>query len=379
MTKPITYWLDWKAKLIKPSSEGLQVIPWADIEKHPITVYCDQNTWPYLEIQEQEKQLITNEEKRTYQVGLATIKELRGATEANPEGLGTQALKKCWELCPNFVSEHPSHDKELFQALEGWVYPPRFENLQSGTFKEVWGIDIKSCYGKIMRDYPLPYGNPEHLTNSNLIEQALQEGKTGFIGFYLTNYAIIKNNQIPFLPNSKGEINFQLKGRLLLHSRLFNTFCKKYKLRGKIIYNDFWIFKERKGDINLFLDYCEELKKTDKKQGKMLVNCFYGAVGKKEFRGYNYRAWTLAINHLAILQTYYLYRQFQPEQVLAIRSDCIYIQGELPPKLNKELYYLKHYNLVSFRGKDDIFIHDVNELKSFTSGKIREELIKELK
>jgi hypothetical protein len=108
----------------------------------------------------------------------------------------------------------------------------------------------------------------------------------------------------------------------------------------------------------------------------MLVNCFYGAVGKSKFRGYNYRAWTLTIKHLAILQTYYLYRQFEAKNVLAIRSDCIYIQGELPPKLNKGLYHLEHYKLVSFQGKDNLFIHDKQELKSFSSGQTRKEIIK---
>jgi hypothetical protein len=52
-----------------------------------------------------------------------------------------------------------------------------------------------------MREYPLPYGNPGHLTNSELIEQALQENKQGIVSFYLKHDAKIKNNQIPFIPN----------------------------------------------------------------------------------------------------------------------------------------------------------------------------------
>ncbi|CAG8847674.1 5374_t:CDS:1, partial [Racocetra persica] len=92
---------------------------------------------------------------------LATIKEVRGGDEGNREGLGSQALKKCWEFCPNFIAEHPSHSQEFFTSTSGWVFPPRFENLQTGVFNEVCSIDIKSCYANIMRDYPLPCGSPE--------------------------------------------------------------------------------------------------------------------------------------------------------------------------------------------------------------------------
>lgn len=86
----------------------------------------------------------------------------------------------------------------------------------------------------------------------------------------------------------------------------------------------------------------------------------------------------LAVNHLAILQTYYLYRQFKPEQVLAIRSDCVYIQGELPESLlkDKDKYHLEHYQRLYFKGKDNIFNYDLQELKSFANGQEREEMIK---
>ncbi|CAG8828733.1 24383_t:CDS:1, partial [Gigaspora rosea] len=47
----------------------------------------------------------------------AIIKELRGASEENAETLGTQALKKWFELCPEFVSEHPTHNKEVHEAI----------------------------------------------------------------------------------------------------------------------------------------------------------------------------------------------------------------------------------------------------------------------
>jgi hypothetical protein len=129
--------------------------------------------------------------------------------------------------------------------------------------------------------------------------------------------------------------------------------------------------------VDKFLNYCQELKKEDKEEGKLLANSLYGYLGKNSFSGYHYHPFMLAINHLAILQTYYLYRQFQPQQVLAIRSDCIYIQGELSESLLKDKYHLEHYQQVSFQGDSNIFIHDLNELKSFAQGSERTELIKE--
>src|SRR6185295_6154210 len=101
--------------------------------------------------------MIADEENRTYKIGKAIIKELRGANEENIEALGTQALKKCFELCPDFVSEHPTHNREIHEAISDWVFPPRFENLKEGNFENIKKIDIKSCHGQIMREYPLPY------------------------------------------------------------------------------------------------------------------------------------------------------------------------------------------------------------------------------
>ncbi|CAG8722178.1 5870_t:CDS:2, partial [Racocetra fulgida] len=210
-------------------------------------------------------------------------------------------------------------------------FAPRFENLRVGTFNNVYYIDIKSCYANIMRDYPLPCGIPELVTDPQVIGQKLKEGKEGFVNFFLTRMATIKNNQIPFIPNSENQIKSPIGGRFLLHTH-----------------------------------YCEELKKTDESQGKMLANAFYGAVGKSKFGGYNYRAWTLAVNHLAILQTYYLYRQFKPENVLAIRSDCIYVKGELPLSILKAThkYKIKKYSQVVFFGEENVFIYDTQELKA---------------
>jgi len=109
----------------------------------------------------------------------------------------------------------------------------------------------------------------------------------------------------------------------------------------------------------------------------MLANALYGVLGKNNFSGYHYHPFMLAVNHLAILKTYYLYRQFKPEQVLAIRSDCIYAQGELPDKLNPDLYHLEKYNLVGFSGEENVYIFDKRKLKArqIKSEEQREELI----
>jgi hypothetical protein len=147
---------------------------------------------------------------------------------------------------PEFTAIHPSTDKKIFQEFSKYKNPPRFEVFQEGTFENVYYIDIKSCYANIMRDYPLPCGQPEYFKDPQLIEKKLQEGKSGFVKFYLKNYALIKNNQIPFIPTrdyayERGKIKSALKGkqRILLHSRLFHAFIKHYKIRGKIVYTDF--------------------------------------------------------------------------------------------------------------------------------------------
>ncbi|MEG7978374.1 MAG: DNA polymerase [Mollicutes bacterium UO1] len=100
-------------------------------------------------------------------------------------------------------------------------------------------VDIKSCHGQIMRKYPLPYGEPTHIKEPEEISKQLKEGKSGFIRFYLKNGARIKNNQIPFIPDFNSQIKSEIKGRMLLHTRLFDTFCKQYKIIKPIIYTDF--------------------------------------------------------------------------------------------------------------------------------------------
>ncbi|KLL03055.1 MAG: hypothetical protein MRERV_55c007 [Mycoplasmataceae bacterium RV_VA103A] len=379
----IKYWLDWGNKTIRSNSPGLNDIPWSEVEKYPIAVFCSQNDWPYIEIEEKDKKIIADEKERVYKIGRATIKEMRRGTEENPEGLGTQALKKCWELCPYFIREHPSHSKEVFTGISDWVYSPRFENLQQGTFKNIHKIDIKSCYANIMRDYPLPYGEPTHIKDPDEIAKQLQAGKSGFVRFYLKNGAKIKKEQIPFVSDCYNEIKGEIRGRLLLYTRLFRDFSKQYKIIKPIIYTDFWIFEEKKGCVDKFLDYCNKLKekKETEKTGKMLANAFYGAVGKGKFGGYNYRTWTAAVSHIAALKTYYLYRQFKKENVLAIRSDCIYVKGELPGKFLKEKskYHITKYQQVSFDGEENIFIHDTNHLLSFLSSPaLRSTLISQL-
>jgi hypothetical protein len=182
---------------------------------------------------------------------------------------------------PEFTAIHPSTDKKIFQEFSRYKNPPRFEVFQEGTFENVYYIDIKSCYANIMKDYPLPCGRPEHLKDPQLIEQKLQEGKSGFVKFYLEEYALIKKKQIPFIPTQDyayeaGRIKPALRGRkrILLHIRLFQAFVKHYKIKGKIIYTDFWMFEERKGCANKYLNYCDELKKEERteNEGKRLAN-----------------------------------------------------------------------------------------------------------
>lgn len=216
-----------------------------------------------------------------------------------------------------------------------------------------------------MRDYPLPCGEPEHVNDPELIKQKLKAGEEGFIRFLLKSPAQIKKNQIPFLPNYDNEIKKTVKGGWFLYTKLFRVFYKQYKLLGKqiIIYTDFWIFKEKKGCVNKFLDYC---KKSEAKRGKMLANALYGVLGKNNFSGYHYHPFMLAVNHLAVLKTYYLYRQFKPENVLAIRSDCIYVQEDLPSNILKQanLYHLTKYSRIGLKGQETLFIYDTQELKT---------------
>ncbi|CAG8577495.1 712_t:CDS:2, partial [Cetraspora pellucida] len=268
-----------------------------------------------------------NEKKRTYQIGLATIKEVRGGNEEKREGLGSQAIKLLHKLVPE------------------------------GVFTQVTKIDIKSCYANIMRDYPLPCGSPELITDPVMIEQKLKEGREGFVSFYARQDAVIKNNQIPFLPDSDdGKVRIKLRPYHFLHTKLLKDFNRQYGKKGKLYYKNLFIFPHKKGCINKFLNHCEEIKKTDKERGKRLINALYGVLGKNNFSGYHYHPFHLAVNHLAILQTYYLYRQFKPEDVLAIRSDCIYVKGELPTRLLKrvEQYHITKYNKWGVEGKAEV-------------------------
>ncbi|CAG8501366.1 24838_t:CDS:2, partial [Racocetra persica] len=81
--------------------------------------------------------------------------------------------------------------------------------------------------------------------------------------------------------------------------------------------------------------------------------------------------------------TYYLYRQFLPQNVLAIRSDCIYVKGELPAKILKQAdkYHITKYQQVTFFGEENIFIHDTQELKArlVNDPSAREKLIRKVK
>ncbi|CAG8756834.1 7799_t:CDS:2, partial [Racocetra fulgida] len=123
---------------------GLQAIPWAEIG-----------------LEERKQKIVTDEKERIYKIGRATIKEIRGGTEEQPEGLGTQAVKLLFELVPEFSENHP--------------------RTGQGIFKDVYEIDIKSCYANIMRDYPLPCGKSEVIKDPITIEQKLRAGATGFL------------------------------------------------------------------------------------------------------------------------------------------------------------------------------------------------------
>ncbi|CAG8750407.1 517_t:CDS:2, partial [Cetraspora pellucida] len=279
-----------------------------------------------------------DEESRIIKIGQAEIKEKRGASQENPDSGGSQALKLLHKLVPEFTKTHPS----------------------TRTFTNITKIDIKSCYANIMRDYPLPCGSEERLTDPQIIEQKIKEEQEGFVRFYLRQTATIKKQQIPFLPDYHNEIKANLRGCFILYSKLFRAFQKHYKIRGKIVYTDFWMFAKKKGCVNPYLDYCQELKLQDEKKGKKLANVLYGVLGRNQRIGYVYHPFHLAVNHLAILQTYYLYRQFKPEQVLAIRSDCIYVRGELPDKLliERKKYHISQFQKITLANQDTLFIHD---------------------
>jgi hypothetical protein len=91
-----------------------------------------------------------------------------------------------------------------------------------------------------MRNYPLPCGEPEHLTDSKLIEQKLKEGQEGFVGFYAHQDAVIKNNQIPFLPSGEdGRVTKKFRPWHFLHTRLLKDFQHQYGKKGKLFYKNF--------------------------------------------------------------------------------------------------------------------------------------------
>jgi hypothetical protein len=83
------------------------------------------------------------------------------------------------------------------------------------------------------------------------------------------------------------------------------------------------------------------------------------------------------VRHLAILRLYNLYRLFNPQQIICIRGDEVYVQGELPKKINQTLFHCQFINRLTVRG-DTVFNHDLQELKAFTNNQeVRKRLIKE--
>ncbi|CAG8746010.1 22404_t:CDS:2, partial [Racocetra persica] len=99
-------------------------------------------------------------------------------------------------------------------------------------------------------------------------------------------------------------------------------------------------------------------EKTEK-EGKMLANTLWGVLGSNKFNHYNYLPWHLAVSQLALLKTYYLYRQFSPENILTIRSDCVLVKGivKLPPEIekNNHLYKIKFFKKLRLSKELDIF------------------------
>jgi hypothetical protein len=101
-------------------------------------------------------------------------------------------------------------------------------------------------------------------------------------------------------------------------------------------------------------------------------------LGPNEFNHYSYLPWHLAISQLALLRTYYLYRQFPSENVLTIRSDCILVKEvtELPPQIekNNHLYRIKFFKKLRLNKELDIFDCETGTLlKSPKSGLARQE------
>jgi len=62
-----------------------------------------------------EKGIITDQEKRIHKIGLVIIKEIRGGTEENREGKGTESIKLLFKLVPDFKENHPRTEEDFFK------------------------------------------------------------------------------------------------------------------------------------------------------------------------------------------------------------------------------------------------------------------------
>ncbi|WNE41108.1 MAG: hypothetical protein mread185_000565 [Mycoplasmataceae bacterium] len=82
----------------------------------------------------------------------------------------------------------------------------------------------------------------------------------------------------------------------------------------------------------------------------------------------------MALRHLAILRLYNLYRLFDPQKLICIRGDEIYVQGDLPSEFNQDLFHCRLLNKFTVHG-NSFYNHDLQELKSFAQGQEREKLI----
>jgi hypothetical protein len=377
MKRKETFWLDWKSKKIYLNKQAF--CSWEKVEEIEGTINCSHWDWSLILLEEKKKRLFADQEKRVIRVGSsqAIIKEIYQGNKEKPQGEGVSARNLLLELVPEFTSVHPSTDQDFAEAVAKWKWGQRWEEWEDADL--AWLIDQRKCFANIMRNYSLPCGKPQHIKKrgSKLIEQQLQEKKQGFVKFYLEGYAKIKKKQIPFIPNYNPVIkNHQ---SLLLYTKLFAAFKKQYKIVGKIIYTDFWILNEKKGCANKFLDYCQQKEqqaqaKEEKKEWKNKPNILWGILGQKNLGGYRYYPWHLAILQISLLQGYYLYRQFKPENVLAIRADAILVRAELPAKITNqpELYQIKRLGLK----KREVFDYETEELKSPLSNLAREESLK---
>lgn len=380
MNKGQQFWLDWKTKKIYLNQK--EYCTWSEVEKIKGIINCSHLDWILINLENKNnKNLEDDQIKRIIKVGdgQRVISEVYKGTKEKPWGEGGEARNLLFEIIPEFSQTHPSSKKDFIEAVSKWKWGQHWAEFEDSI--NAWETDHSRHYTNILRNYPLPCGKPEHLRDILLIEQALKENKTGFIKFYLEEgYAKIKKKQISFIPDVDGVYKAVIKPykRLLLHTKLFRYFLKKYKITGKIIFTDFWIFKEKKGCANEFLEYCQKKEseaetKEEKKVWKSKPNILVGILGQAKLGGYSYYPLHLAVIQISLLKIYLLYRKFKPNDVLAIRADAVLTKVKPP----KEIFSDPQYR-VKWKGVEgkETFDYETEELTSPFSGKKRAESLK---